>query len=129
MSQQLGFEIINATNDVSCSVKNIPKYAQYYRIPLNDSQSPSDAVGRPIVHKSALLQTTGKSSGVIMNILVLSVLSILKIYPKLKTNSIGTIYYTLFEKYIAFVNLTPHVSSPGHLPHLPFTQLEKSTNQ
>lgn len=53
--------MINVRNDVSRSVKDIPKYAQYYRIALN-SQSSTDAVGRPMVHKSAFLQTTGKFS-------------------------------------------------------------------
>lgn len=37
---------------------HISKYAQYYHIVPN-SQCPDDAVGKPLVHKSAIQQTTG----------------------------------------------------------------------
>lgn len=38
---------------------SISKYAQYYHVDPN-SQSSDDAIGKPLVHKSALEQTTGK---------------------------------------------------------------------
>lgn len=41
------------------SHNNISKYAQYYKINLN-SENSDNAVGRPLVHKSAVQQTTGK---------------------------------------------------------------------
>lgn len=44
-------------NEDAARVSN--KYAQYYRI-VSNSQDPDDAVGRPLVHKSAVQQTTGK---------------------------------------------------------------------
>jgi len=40
------------------AITYISKYAQYYHIDPN-SQDPDDAVGKPLVHKSALQQTTG----------------------------------------------------------------------
>lgn len=40
--------------------KNELKFAQYYQIARN-SKNPIGAVGRPLVHKSALQQTTGYS--------------------------------------------------------------------
>lgn len=46
--------LINDNNDV----KKMSKYAQYYHINPN-SQSPDDAVGKPLVHKSAIQHTTG----------------------------------------------------------------------
>jgi len=42
------------------AVTHISKYAQYYHIVPN-SQSPDDAVGKPLVHKSAIQQTTGNT--------------------------------------------------------------------
>jgi len=47
--------LINVNNPAT----HISKYAQYYHIVPN-SQSPDDAVGKPLVHKSAIQQTTGK---------------------------------------------------------------------
>jgi len=40
------------------NVVNTPEYAQYYQIVTN-SLNPVDAVGKPLVHISALQQTTG----------------------------------------------------------------------
>jgi len=42
------------------AIKHISKYAQYYNITSNSS-SPNDAVSKPLVHKSAIQQTTGKA--------------------------------------------------------------------
>lgn len=39
-------------------INNMFKYAQYCHISPN-SQGPHDAVGKPLVHKSAIQQTTG----------------------------------------------------------------------
>jgi len=41
------------------AVTRISKYAQYYHID-STSQGPDDAVGKPLVHKSAIQQATGK---------------------------------------------------------------------
>jgi len=42
------------------AITYISKYAQYYNITSNSS-SPNDAVGKPLVHKSAIQQTTGNT--------------------------------------------------------------------
>lgn len=47
----------NVRNGHEMATRNF-KYAQYYRIERN-SQNPVGAVGKPLVHKSALQQTTG----------------------------------------------------------------------
>jgi len=40
------------------AITHISKYAQYYHIDPK-SQDPDDPVGKPLVHKSAIEQTTG----------------------------------------------------------------------
>lgn len=47
----------NLVNDVN-NAKNTSKYAQYYQI-ISNSQSSDGAVGKPLVHMSAIQQTTG----------------------------------------------------------------------
>lgn len=61
--QQSSSELMDAhdSNDSDGGVKHISKFAQYYEI-VPKTQSPDDPVGRPLVHKSALQQTTGSSS-------------------------------------------------------------------
>lgn len=50
-------DVHNLTNGNN-SPTHISKYAQFYHIAPN-SQSPDVAVGKPLVHKSAIQQTTG----------------------------------------------------------------------
>lgn len=60
VSNQLSWKMIEAHNLINDNnpTTHISKYAQYYHIVPN-SQSPDDAVGKPLVHKSATQQTTG----------------------------------------------------------------------
>lgn len=47
--------------DGDLSVRNeAARYAQYYQV-VTDLLNPNDPVGRPLVHKSAVQQTTGTS--------------------------------------------------------------------
>lgn len=58
--KQLNLETLgvkNLFNDDN-NVENTSKYAQYYHI-MPSSQSSDDIVGKPLVHKSAIQQTTG----------------------------------------------------------------------
>lgn len=59
MCEQLRSKTIDLVmNDVNDAFE----YAQYYQI-IGNSQNPNDAVGRPLVHRSALQQTTGRLWG------------------------------------------------------------------
>lgn len=58
VSKQLGLQMIDVQNDSNTHVVNISKYAQYYHIDPK-SQSPNGAIGKPLVHKSAIQQATG----------------------------------------------------------------------
>lgn len=50
-------DVYNLKNDAD-NVGNNSKYAQYYQIVPN-SHSPDDLIGKPLVHMSAVQQTTG----------------------------------------------------------------------
>lgn len=62
MCKKLNLETLGVKNLVNDdkNVKNTSKYAQYYHITPN-SQSFDDTVGKPLVHKSAIQQTTGNT--------------------------------------------------------------------
>lgn len=60
VTEKLRLEIIDEQKSINRdnNITNISQFAQYYKINPN-SLSSDDEVGRPIVHKSAILQTTG----------------------------------------------------------------------
>jgi hypothetical protein len=58
VSNQLHLGMTHVENNYNAAV-SISKYAQYYQINPN-SQNSDDAIGKPLVHKSAIEQTTGK---------------------------------------------------------------------
>lgn len=59
VNEQLCLKKMGQSSPISFNkITNIYKYAQYCHI-IPNSQKPHDAVGRPLVHKSAIQQTTG----------------------------------------------------------------------
>lgn len=89
MSNQLRLDMIDVHN-YNNTVVNSSKYAQYYHIDPN-SQSPNDAVGKPLVHKSALQQTTGE---------------VLLMFKNLKLLTI----HNLIIRYYFYFKITDHVN-------------------
>ncbi|XP_025414020.1 xanthine dehydrogenase [Sipha flava] len=59
VSNQLHLGMTHVENNYNAAV-SISKYAQYYQINPN-SQNSDDAIGKPLVHKSAIEQTTGEA--------------------------------------------------------------------
>lgn len=60
VNEKLNLEMIDEQKSINGdnNVTHTSKFAQYYKI-IPNSQNPDDEVGRPIVHKSAIQQTTG----------------------------------------------------------------------